>query len=256
MLRVVAAMCLAMGCGRANFDLRPHFDGGADADSLATIDEPDAAPLDPNLVAWLQFEDDPADSVDDAVGVNANCVTTCPVLVPGPRGTAYQFDGIANALVTPDEARFQITTGTVAFWMRLEALAPASEYAFLVGKPFSTASQNSWELYFFGQTPTSSRIESGGDASSGVYAQVNWTIALGSWVHVATTWDSTVRIYIDGVEVAASAGFSTVFDSHPLAIGGDLSDTTWSRFVGASLDDLRIYNRVLAPAELLALAQP
>ena len=253
LLTATACVVLASGCGRSQFDLRPVADASGDDDDASA----DAAPIDPSLIAWLLFEDDPTDSVADAAGPAASCVTTCPTRVPGPRGTAYKFDGIGDALVTPDEARFRLATGTLALWIHLDGWPPPSEFACLVGKPFSTASANSWELYLFGITTTAARLEGGGDSGPGIYAQSPWAAGLGTWVHVAMTWDpSSIHIYVDAVEVSTAGGVSMTFDSHPLAIGADLSDTVWSRFVAASVDDLRIYNRVVSLAELAALALP
>jgi hypothetical protein len=248
----VAAVCvlLAPGCGRHAFD--PVSDGG-DSNDAST----DAGPIDPSLVAWWQFEDDPADNVTDMIGMDATCVTTCPTRVPGPRGTAYQFDGIDDALVTPDEARFRITTGTVAMWFRLDGWPTQSDFAVIIGKPYSTASLNSWELFFYGEGPSSAQLQGGGDSNAGIYTQSPWAEGLGTWVHLALTWaPSSIHVYVDAVEVAQSGAITITFDSHPLAIGADLSDTLWSRFVAASFDDLRIYDRVLPLSELAALAQP
>ncbi len=96
-----------------------------------------------------------------------------------------------------------------------------------------------------------------------------WTVHLaaavsrprGRWVHVATTHgtDNVARLYVDGALVAhARTGTRAAEgDDNPLLIGGGLNrsdrDTVSERMNGA-LDELVIYDRVLSPSEIAALA--
>ena len=71
---------------------------------------------------------------------------------------------------------------------------------------------------------------------------------MGSWTHVALTYDgSLLRLYVNGVQ-AASANVSGAIQSSssPLWIGGNQYD---ENFVGL-IDDVRVYNRALTQAEI------
>src|SRR5690606_9309128 len=89
-----ALVFFATGCGRIAFDAAPG-DGHAAAD-VQTFDgaTPDVF-LEPGLIAWFQFDDDPADGVLDTVvgAARGTCMSSCPAVVPGIHGSAYELDG-------------------------------------------------------------------------------------------------------------------------------------------------------------------
>ena len=88
-----------------------------------------------------------------------------------------------------------------------------------------------------------------------------------TWRHVAVTYAhspslSVLSAFLDGTLVALQASVSALItlpaaSSSTLRVGwsGDLSSNAGSLFSG-SLADLRIYNRTLAPSEVVALSQP
>ena len=84
-------------------------------------------------------------------------------------------------------------------------------------------------------------------------------VAAGAWSHVAATWDGSpsatgIHVYVDGLEPGyasqADAPGPRVDDS---TIDLTISDTTDPSFAGA-IDDVRVYDRVLSPSEIAALA--
>jgi hypothetical protein len=86
-------------------------------------------------------------------------------------------------------------------------------------------------------------------------------ITLNTWQHVAVTWDgaanaSNIHIYINGVlsDSTPTNGAGTLPDDSTaaLAIGNRASDV--ARAFAGSIDDLRVYNRMLSAAEIQALA--
>jgi hypothetical protein len=74
---------------------------------------------------------------------------------------------------------------------------------------------------------------------------------------VALTWDgSRFILYLDGIAVHQEPAPTFAWGDGPLTIGTDRDmgandDPFWG-----SLDELRIYNRVLSEAEILGLARP
>lgn len=84
----------------------------------------------------------------------------------------------------------------------------------------------------------------------------------GQWHHVAATFanDGTptsldIKLYVDGTPETLSTSQSVAINtttSGPVKIGSDVQ----SRFWKGQIDEVRIYNRALSSAEVLALAQP
>lgn len=69
------------------------------------------------------------------------------------------------------------------------------------------------------------------------------------WTHLAGTYDgSTLRLYVDGAEVASRAAPGGLAASDgPLRIGGN---GLWSEWFRGSIDDVRVYARALSAAEV------
>jgi hypothetical protein len=81
---------------------------------------------------------------------------------------------------------------------------------------------------------------------------------VGEWLHLAATYDgSTLRLYVNGSEAASEAhGGALAPCTRGVAIGGDEFDDLGSiqEVPRGLLDEVRLYSRVLTPAELAALA--
>jgi hypothetical protein len=93
-------------------------------------------------------------------------------------------------------------------------------------------------------------------SAAGKYAILNYSLPLNAWHHVAFTFSSgAVTGYVDGVQVPFLANTFTGTETlaqwaYGLYLGTDPSRT--SSFAG-SLDDVRIYNRALAEADVAAI---
>ena len=83
------------------------------------------------------------------------------------------------------------------------------------------------------------------------------------WHHIAFDWDETVgvRLYVDGREVArkdTKGDFDTGLDQFGLAgrvVSPHQVQSRYSFMRGSDVDEIRIYDRMLAPQGVLALAQ-
>src|SRR5437588_6127039 len=83
------------------------------------------------------------------------------------------------------------------------------------------------------------------------------------WHHIGFTWDETigVRLYIDGREVArkdAKADYDTGLDQFGLAgrvIAPHQVQSRYSFMRGSDVDEILIYDRMVAPADVAVLAQ-
>jgi len=89
------------------------------------------------------------------------------------------------------------------------------------------------------------------------FSAINTFNIPGVWYHVGCTYDgTTLAVYINGAFQASSTGSQVLSYSNalPWGIGAGLSSSSAAQNVlSGSIDDVRIYNRALSPAEILAL---
>jgi hypothetical protein len=81
---------------------------------------------------------------------------------------------------------------------------------------------------------------------------------IGRWAHLAATFDGTTgRLYLNGREVASGPFAFASGTGAGIAIGNNNSAAGWPNCPGSfngDLDEARIYNRALSPAEIAYLA--
>ena len=209
----------------------------------AMIDAPLEVPVGPKL--WLKFDDDPADGVVDSASPahTAACNASCPTLVAGKKGSAYQFTAdridVTNTDLNPGQ-KF-----TISAWIRLDTSTTENSVGVceLVGSNCSyglfAALNNKPAWYSEGATQTTGTT----------------TLAVGTWYHSLMVWDGTKRItYLNGVMFDTQPAVLTSNGSTRMTIGArDFSSPL--NFPG-SIDEVLFYDRVLTSAEIQLLAQP
>lgn len=81
-------------------------------------------------------------------------------------------------------------------------------------------------------------------------------IALGSWTHLALSYDGAVRRgYVNGFRFASDT-LALLADGGEILIGCDQDNAAPFGFFQGDLDDLRIYDRALGEAEIADLGIP
>ena len=224
--------------------------------SEPVVEEPEPESVDPgttNLRAYYAFSNNTQDS--SGRGLNGT-ITGNPTFVTGPTGygNAIAMDGAGDSVVLPIGTTISTMTDiTVACWAN-----------------FSNDGGSWQRLWDFGSGETSymfltPRMGNNGAMRFAILTETEpetnitapATLASG-WHHVAVTMDSTtmtMMIYLDGKVVAEGATPS---------LPSDLGVTT-QNFIGrsqfaadsyyqGSIDEVRIYNRVLSRPEVLYLA--
>jgi hypothetical protein len=185
----------------------------------------------------------------------------------GQSNKAYSFDGTNDELDVGDADTFSFGDGsndstmTITAWINATDTAanrdivtkwaaddvPQAEWVFRV--------DSSDKLAFFAR-----------DVSAGV--NINRTsdsaVTQGSWIHVVVTYDGTggatamngVTLYSNGASIASTAtnnaGYVAMEPDTASVVIGEQHDPASNDFNG-SIDDVRIYNRVLTAAEITAL---
>jgi hypothetical protein len=215
------------------------------AGEMITPVEPDAA----NLIAQYTFEGNGNDSVG---GLNATLMGG-PTFVPGKQGQAIRLNGnIVEDYVeiTGYKGILGANAFTIALWVNtLETIEQQIVY---YGTHVNT---QRCEL----------RVHSDGHirmGNGGGQVQGFTDVTDGNWHHVtvtvienATNSSSDVRIYVDGLEDTQEATDPDAYDiiaDWDVTIGYRPSQD--DRYFLGQMDDLRIYDRTLSPAEVAGLA--
>ncbi len=157
-------------------------------------------------------------------------------------GGALLNNGSRACLGTWD-AGGELTEFSVAFWLRTTSTAT---YRRLIDHPdFIVMTDNSGSVQFICYTPSYSATPIGGAIK----------INDGVWRHVAAVYsDSTMRTYVDGVELASmGTAASFRYTGSTLALSGN---TTGTQAVTGQMDGVSIWTRGLEVAEVEELADP
>lgn len=103
----------------------------------------------------------------------------------------------------------------------------------------------------------------GGGGRLAVYVGSSWrcgstSIHDGSWHHVGYTFDSAgnLQYYFDGVTDGSAIATGSQFSNSPnneLIFGADDGSTSYNFPYGGTLDEVRVYNRVLSSSEVAAI---
>ena len=206
--------------------------------------EPAGPATPPGLVAAYGFDEASGATVTDASGNGrTGTLTGATRTTSGRFGGALSFDGINDWVTVPDNNALDLTTGiTMSAWVNPTAIGSAFRTVLMKERPGGLI----YTLYAGDGT---------GKASGHVFTsseqRVNGTVntPVGSWTHLATSWDgTTLRLYVNGVQAATRAVSGTLRTSTgELRIGGN---AVWSEWFAGRIDDVRLYSRALSVAEI------
>jgi len=215
-----------------------------------------------DLVAWWKMDDDGSGVIKDYSGNGHDgTINGDPQFVPGIHDEALEFDGDGDFVVAEGfKGIFGDGTNTppysIAVWIRKEG--PTGGDAEVVGWG-SSGTGNRME-FRFNAGNNRLRIEAGGGNIQGDIA-----LTTGEWTHVVVTLDENptytsdeaVNFYFDGV--LSNRPNADPDPIHPtedqdVVLGQRYNQEASRWFIGA-LDDVRIYDKVLAPAEIKDLIE-
>jgi hypothetical protein len=239
----VAGLWLLIGCGRAAFD--PLSD--------AAPPTPDARVLPDGLVAWYPMDVVADGRMSDQAGPHDGACApgACPALTaPGQIGAAYVFDGDNDIVRIPSVAALETTGGfTVAAWV---FRAISGDGSCIFNKGYGEISDNSWQACISDDAMLSFYSAS----ETGPHQQISGPLERERWYHVALWWDGTTKAtYVDGTQTAAEFAIPIAFDDRPITLGADIDNAALVLAFRGQIDDLRVYNRALTPAELSVLSE-
>ncbi|PYN84021.1 MAG: hypothetical protein DMD96_00005 [Candidatus Rokuibacteriota bacterium] len=200
------------------------------------------------LVAAYAFNEGSGQTVSDASGNNNTATLGGGVAwtSQGRFGNALVFNG-ADFVSLPAAAALDLTTAmTLEAWVYPTATSGTWSTILLKEQPGALV----YALYAASPTNQPSTVFNTATTASGERIVAGAApLPLNAWSHLVATYDgTTLRLYINGSLVGTQpvAG-AIVTSTGALRIGGN---NVWGEYFQGLVDEVRIYNRALSPAEI------
>ena len=195
------------------------------------------------LVAAYSFNEGTGTTVVDGSGNgNTGTITGATRTTAGKYGGALVFNGTTARVTINDSASLRLTTGmTLEAWVNPSTVSSAWRDVIYKGND---------NYYLEGTSESSGRPGMGGTFSpTPLYGAA--ALAANTWSHLAATYDgATMRLYVNGVQVASRAQTGAILTSaNPLQIGGD---SIYGQYFSGMIDEVRVYNTALTQAQIQA----
>jgi hypothetical protein len=215
------------------------------ADVSVTVDN--SAPPGPTPVAAYNFNEASGSTVTDVTGKgHAGTISGATRTTTGKTGGALSFNGTSNFVSVADADDLDLTTG-----MTLEAwVNPTANTNWRTAVMKEKSGDLSYALYSGGATTPLATITNSGQSGYGEAGNIaGSTPPNNTWTHLAGTYDgATLKLYKNGALIASVARAGTIaVGTGPVKIGGN---AVWGEWFKGQLDDIRIYNTALTPAQI------
>ncbi len=203
---------------------------------------PDIPITDPNLICWWKLDEGQGTIAIDFSGHKNN-----GTLINGPAWVAGYDDGALDFDGSDDFVNFTNVSGlpsgnaprSMCGWARTDTIAAGYRWIAAYGSPSTS------QALFIGML--GSDLVGGGYGGDDVFLSGFWETDV--WHHICLTYDgTTARLYVDGIEVASEAKSWDLALSRA-HIGRQVNDA--AEFWNGTIDDVRIYDRVLTPDEIM-----
>ena len=180
----------------------------------------------------------------DTSGNNLHASLKGPTWTGGRYGPGLEFDGINDVLDAGDPGLLDVNQYTLMAWVKQDARGADRQQII-----------EESDAYWITIRNDTGELRSGGfyggcSASNWKYFDSADIIPLGTWTHVATTYDgSQLKAFVNGEPSGTlSVIGNTCSNSNPLIIGAKNAST--AVFDGV-IDEVRIYSYALTPAEIV-----
>src|SRR4051794_9227728 len=202
------------------------------------------------LVAAYSFDAGSGASLADASGNgNTGAITNATWTTAGHTGGALSFNGRNASVTIPDSTSLHLSGGyTLEAWVKRSNTTRSWQTALLKEDP--AKGELDYGLYASTDNGAPSGHVLVGNPPD-TFLRGAGSLASNGWVHLASTYDgATLRVYVNGVQQTSKRVTGAIVTSTgALRIGGN---GVWGEWFGGQIDDARVYNRALAPAELQA----
>ena len=191
---------------------------------------------------------------------NNGNLTNEPVWTTGRYNPALSFDGIDDYVNVGNDPSLQITSAiTLEAWIKTPSYwkkqypTPVSKANYTFGYP------GDWDGEYWIAIRSSDKRVSFAFAPAGGNAIDHWSnsgLLPNTWYHIVATFDDSadkVRLYINGVlDKEYTETQKPAITDNPVRIGQGGNYDFQNTWFNGIIDEVRIYNRVLSPAEILA----
>jgi hypothetical protein len=208
---------------------------------------------DESLVGWWKLDDTHGDTASDSSGSgnDGTLVNMDPGQdwVTGKIGGGLDFDGNNDYVDCGNDSSLDITDEmTLTTWIKMASRPTKDHWSDVLWK------ENAYALYLTGQQNTETVLSAYFVLDTGTidtWKDADILLPLNTWVHVTVTYDGTnAKGYVNGVYDFTKNKAGTIdITTHPFTIAR--SD---DKYFEGIVDDARLYNRVLDPAEIAELA--
>lgn len=222
------------------------------------------ADLESGLVGYYPFNGNALDESGNAHhGVVHGAVLTTDRF--GNTAQAYQFDGSTAYIQVADSVPLRLanTDFTLSAWVYETARNSSWQDAILTKRGSTTTRSNGWFWSIRGNLEDSAfpvgSLYYQGSGGNDPAASSGTPVPLRGWHHIVTVYDNanhSMKMYVNGVLDCISNNIPSPNPntSASLHIGHDIADVNNGYHFHGKIDDVRLYNRTLSPAEIWQLA--
>lgn len=195
------------------------------------------------MVAWWQLNG----NANQSSGTQSTTVTNASPTFGqnGQSNTAYRFTGSNSQLITTDTPNVRNANAAVSLWVNSATASNSGQF-------IKIGNNQGWGVGIGNSTNFDNA--NAGTKIVGLFDNVRWfptATDLGTgWQHIVMTLDynGIPSIYRNGVLVGTYSGNVAYVPSGGITIGG-----VSGRWFNGSIDDVRIYNRMLSTTEITNL---
>ncbi|HWN27636.1 MAG TPA: LamG-like jellyroll fold domain-containing protein, partial [Actinomycetospora sp.] len=194
------------------------------------------------VVAAYGFDEASGTTATDAIDGHTGTIAGATRSLDGRFGRALSFDGVDDWVSVPHDPTLNLSAAmTLEAWVKPTAL---TNWRSVITKEQATALPYALYAGSASGTPAASIFTTSALTAAGPPA-----LGLSQWTHLAMTWNgSMLRLYVDGAEIATLAAPGPLLTSNGvLRIGGN---SLRGEFFTGLIDEVRIYDRALSPAQL------
>jgi hypothetical protein len=213
-----------------------------DADSGNNNSTGSGTTIDKDLLAHYRFEEPVERGLDETAHLRLGTIQGAPSFVPGPFETAMKLDGKDDSYSVPGSA-INTDTGSLAFWMRVDASAIPSTLGVVVAEGKTTK---------LGISLIDGRIV----AHLGVSQKPIETTSViepGHWYHIAVAWEirKKATVFCNGKQIGES--FLSGLDIGQAIKFGIHKEKAKIVHSAVTLDDIQFSKRTLDESQIKIL---
>lgn len=224
-------------------------DGALSTSDTVAVTVNAAATPTSGLVAHYRLNETTGPTASDAAGSYSGTLRNGTAWVAGHHAGGASFDGLNDYISLPNISASG-SGFTVAMWVLTDNFQPPDQQ-FLSKATGASEQEHDWMLGLSSGRRLRFRLKTGGTTAT--LTAFSGQLPRRTWYHAAATYDgSLMRLYVDGTEVGSTSksGPISMNANVPLNLGRNPGNSSYMKGV---LDDVRIYNRALTPAEIKAL---